>query len=81
MKVKVYSTSWCPYCHALMDWLDSLDVKYIIVDAERLLADDGSEINSVPAISIDGDLIFGFNRPAITKSLKTAGLIAEKGKK
>ena len=81
MTVKVYSTSWCPYCHALMEWLDSLDVKYDIVDAEDLLNDDSSDINSVPAISIGDNLIFGFDRPAITKALKSADLFKKGSKK
>ena len=75
MSVKVYSTSWCPFCHALMDWLDQLDIEYSIVDAENLLQDENSNIKSVPAVSIEEKLIFGFDRPAITDALIDAGLI------
>lgn len=75
MSVKVYSTSWCPFCHALMDWLDQLDIEYSIVDAENLLQDENSNIKSVPAVSIEEQLIFGFDRPAITDALASAGLI------
>jgi len=81
MSVKIYSTSWCPYCHALMDWLDQLGVKYSIIDAETLLEDPNSKIQSVPATDINGALIFGFNRPAITKALKSANLIQAGGRK
>ncbi|MBR5620969.1 glutaredoxin family protein [Candidatus Saccharibacteria bacterium] len=70
MKVKVYSTSWCPYCHALMLWLDSLGIQYTEVDAEKLLGD--KKIQSVPAIEINGNIIYGFDRPAIKKALKEA---------
>ena len=75
MSVKVYSTSWCPFCHALMDWLDQLNIEYSIVDAEDLLQDETSDIKSVPAISIKEEIIFGFDRPAITEALVDAGLI------
>jgi len=64
-----------------MDWLDQLGVKYSIIDAEALLEDPNSKIQSVPATDIDGTLIFGFNRPAITKALKSANLIQAGGRK
>lgn len=70
MKVKVYSTSWCPYCHALMLWLDTLGVKYTEVDAEKLL--DDKKIQSVPATEINGKIIYGFDRPSILKALEEA---------
>ena len=68
MKVKVYSTSWCPYCHAIMAWFDDMGVKYQEIDAEKLL--DSKEIKSVPATEINGNIIYGFDRPAILKALK-----------
>ena len=74
MKVKVYSTTWCPYCHALMGWLDSIGVEYDVIDAEELLHDGNSKINSVPATKIGNQLIIGFDRPAISQALEEAGL-------
>ena len=64
-----------------MDWLDQLDIKYTIVDAEKLLQDDSSDIKSVPAIEIDTELIFGFDRPAISESLTNAGLLKQGNKR
>ena len=58
-----------------MDWLDQLNIEYSIVDAEDLLQDETSDIKSVPAISIKEEIIFGFDRPAITEALVDAGLI------
>ena len=69
MKVKVYSTSWCPYCHAVMDFLDSLGVEYEEVDAEDM------ELAAVPVTEIGKEKIVGFDRPAIKKALKEAGAI------
>lgn len=68
MKIKVYSTSWCPYCHAIMAWFDDMGVKYQEIDAEKLL--DSKKIKSVPATEINGNIIYGFDRPAILKALK-----------
>lgn len=71
MAIKVYSTSWCPYCHALMDWLDSLGVAYEEVDAENL------DFKTVPVTEIGDKKIVGFDRPAILKALKSAGVLAK----
>lgn len=68
-KVEVYSTSWCPYCHVLMNWFDELGVEYEEVDAE------GMNLQAVPVTKIDGEEIVGFDRPALKKALKKAGLL------
>lgn len=70
MVVKVYYTDWCTYCHVLMDWLDSLGVKYEAINAEGL---DG--IQSVPVTEIGNTKIVGLDRPAIKKALKEEGII------
>ena len=66
--IKVYTTPTCAYCHALMDWLDSLGVEYEEVDATL-----GGDIKAVPVTEIDGERIVGFDRPAIKKALKAYG--------
>lgn len=63
--IRVYTTSTCAYCHALMDWLDDMGVKYAEVDATKY-----PEITSVPVTEIDGVKIVGFDRPAIKRALK-----------
>ncbi len=63
--IKVYSTATCPYCHALMDWLDDLGVEYEEIDAS-----DMDDIQVVPVTEINGQRIEGFDRPAIKKALK-----------
>ena len=63
--VKVYTTSTCAYCHALMDWLDSMGIEYEEVDATS-----DPEISAVPVTEINGKRIVGFDRPAIKKALK-----------
>jgi len=63
--IKVYTTSTCAYCHALMDWLDDIGVEYTEVDATK-----HPEITSVPVTEINGERIVGFDRPAIKRALK-----------
>lgn len=67
--VKVYSTSWCPYCHALMAWLEELGVEYEEVDAEDM------ELQAVPVTKIGDTEIIGFDRPAIKAALKAEGIL------
>ena len=69
MVVKVYFTSWCPYCHVLMDWLDSLGIEYEEIDAEDM------DLQAVPVTEIGEEKIVGLDRPAIKKALKSAGLL------
>lgn len=64
--IKVYSTETCPYCHALMDWLDNQGVEYEEVDATSV-----EWITTVPVTEINGQRIEGFDRPAIKKALKS----------
>ncbi len=64
-KIKVYTTPTCVYCHALLDWLDELNIEYEEINAENL-----NDITSVPVTEINGKKIIGFNRPAIKKALK-----------
>ena len=65
--IKVYTTPACAYCHALMDWLDELGVKYQELDATK-----EKDIHTVPVTEIDGRRIVGFDRPAIKKAIKSA---------
>ena len=71
--IKVYSTATCPYCHALMDWLDSMGVEYEEVDATGM-----EDISVVPVTEINGERIVGFDRPAIKKALKELNQLIRK---
>lgn len=82
-KVTVYSTSWCAFCHTEMQWLDKLGVDYVAKDVEadesameELKAKNGGNFSGVPVTDISGDVILGFNRPALQESLKKHGLVA-----
>ena len=69
--VKVYSAEWCPYCHAEMDWLDDLGVKYEEVDIEK----ERIKVDSIPMTEINGEKVIGFDRPKIKKLLKKNDLL------
>lgn len=62
--IKVYTTSVCPWCHALMDWLDQQGIKYEEVDAST-----ASGISAVPVTEINGERIVGFDRPALKEAI------------
>ncbi|MBQ2660887.1 glutaredoxin family protein [Candidatus Saccharibacteria bacterium] len=63
--IKVYTTTTCAYCHALMDWLESMGVEFEEVDATKY-----PDIAAVPVTEINGERIVGFDRPAIKRALK-----------
>lgn len=79
-QVKVYSATWCAFCHAAKQYLDKLGVKYEDLDVEAN-PDNGKDAvgksgqRGIPVLDIDGDIIVGFDRPKIDSALKTHQLI------
>jgi len=74
MKVRVYSTSTCPYCKMAKTFLDEKGIAYddldVAADAEarnEMLKKSGQM--GVPVIDFDGEVVIGFDRE------KLAGLI------
>ena len=83
-QVIIYSTPWCAFCKTEKQWLDSLNVEYVVRDIEQdesfkeeLLEKLGGTFQGVPTTDIAGEMIVGFDRPKLTEALKTAGLIKE----
>ena len=79
-QVTVYSATWCAFCHAAMEYLDKLGVKYTDKDVEKdpaagLEAVNKSEQRGIPVLDIDGDIIIGFDRPRIDAALKAHKLV------
>ena len=73
--IKVYSTSWCAFCHAAKQYFDKLGVKYEDVDvehdvqaAQEMVSKSGQM--GVPVIDIDGNIIVGFDRQRIDQLLQ-----------
>ena len=81
-KVIVYSTTWCAFCNTEKQWLDKLGVKYISKNIEEddaankeLLEKLGGNFQGVPVTDIAGEMVLGFNRPALQSALEKNELV------
>jgi glutaredoxin 3 len=73
-KVLVYSTTTCPYCVRLKQYLtdnkvtfENYDVGADQAKAEEMVQKSGQM--GVPVLDIDGKIIIGFDKPEIQKVL------------
>jgi len=74
MKVKVYSTEQCPYCHMAKDYLEAKGVEFedVNVGEDRAAADEMVEKSGqmgVPVLDIGGEIVVGFDVPRIDAAL------------
>lgn len=83
-QVTVYSTSWCAFCHTEMQWLEKLGVAFVAKDVEadeaameELKAKNGGDFSGVPVTDIAGEVILGFNRPALQAALEKNDLLQQ----
>lgn len=73
-KVIVYSTSFCPYCVTLKEFLKKEGVEFedIDVSQDREAAKemiDRSGQTGVPVVNIDGQIVVGFDKEKIVNLL------------
>jgi|TARA_B100000315_G_C14257998_1_gene442822 glutaredoxin-like YruB-family protein len=73
-KVKVYSTSSCPWCHKAMDFLkeNKIDFEEINVESDEKGRNDMIEKSGqmgVPVIDAKGTIIIGFDEPKLRAAL------------
>lgn len=72
--IKVYSTSTCPYCHMAKDFLKKNNIPFEDLDvgisqkARQEMIDKSGQMG-VPVIDIDGRIIVGFDKEAISGAL------------
>lgn len=73
-KVKVYSTSTCPFCTRAKQFLQDKNVEFENIDvsedqraAQEMMNKSGQM--GVPVIDVDGEIIVGFDKPKIEKAL------------
>ena len=73
-KVRVYSTSTCPYCHRAKQFLKDNNIEFEDVDvaadkekAEEMVQKTGQM--GVPVLDIDGEIIVGFDKEKIEQAL------------
>ena len=75
VKVKVYGTPSCPWCHKANDFFkeNNIESEYVDVSADEVARKEMVEKSGqmgVPVIDIDGKIIVGFDQEAIKKELK-----------
>jgi len=74
MKIRVFSTPFCPYCVALKSYLEDKHIAFDYIDvSDNMLAQkemiEKTNQMGVPVIEIDGEWIIGFDRDKIAKKL------------
>jgi glutaredoxin-like YruB-family protein len=74
MSIKVYSTSTCPYCVTLKNFLkekgfefEDIDVTFDKERQDEMIEKSGQM--GVPVVDINGQIIIGFDREKIIKAL------------
>lgn len=73
-KVIVYTTATCPYCKKTKQFLEENNINFENIDvgrnqdAAREMVDKSGQMG-VPVIDVDGDIIVGFDKPALKKAL------------
>jgi glutaredoxin-like YruB-family protein len=72
--IKVYSTPTCPYCTMAKSFLKDNNIAFEDVDvsqdtaaAQEMMQKTGQM--SVPVIDVDGQIIIGFDKKALSKEL------------
>jgi len=75
MSVKIYTTSWCPYCEMAKNFFKENKIKFEEINvqdnleaAKEMIKKSGQ--TGVPVIDINGKIIVGFNVEQIKKALK-----------
>ena len=70
----IYSTQMCAFCKTEKQWLDSLGIKYTskMIDEDDDAMQEFRDLDvgtAVPVTVISGEVIRGFNRPALMAAL------------
>ena len=73
-KIRVYSTATCPHCIRLKEFLKNNNVVFENIDVSSDPAKTDEMVKKsgqigVPVIEIDGEVIVGFDRDAISQRL------------
>ncbi|HHW14451.1 MAG TPA: NrdH-redoxin [Firmicutes bacterium] len=74
-EVKVYSTITCPWCKAAKEYLRSRNIPFADIDVgiDRAAALEMVQLSGqygVPVITINGEVVIGFDRPKIDRLLE-----------
>lgn len=73
--VIIYSAPWCVYCKMAKAYMDENKVQYTEVDVsadekgkEDMIKKSGQL--AIPVIDVNGEIIIGFDKPALKEALK-----------
>ena len=73
-KVTVYTASWCPWCHKVMDFLKDNGIEFEAKDVEnREYAQESMEKSGqagIPVTVIDNEVVVGFDVTRLKRLLK-----------
>lgn len=77
MKVTIYTTPTCGYCHQAKQFLSRQGIRYVEknVAADRQAAMEMVRVSGqqgVPVITVDGQVVVGFDQPRLMQLLKRA---------
>ena len=73
-KVVVYSTPSCPWCHRAKEYLSQKGIPYVDYDVAqdrdkaREMVEKSNQMG-VPVITVDGEVIVGFNQTLLDRLL------------
>ena len=73
-KVKIYSTSTCPFCVRVKQFLKDNNIVFEDIDVSKdqaqaeLMVEKSGQIG-VPVLDIDGDIVVGFDKEKIKNLL------------
>ena len=75
MKIIVYTTEWCHWCHKVKDFLKENKIEFEDKDIEKVKGADEEAKNKsgqagVPVVDIDGNIVVGFDVPKLKELLK-----------
>ncbi len=75
MKVRVFSTKTCPWCHTVKEWLKEHNIEFEDIDvgedqeAAKEMIDKSGQMG-IPVTEINGQIIVGFDEEKLKKALK-----------
>ena len=76
-EVKMYATSWCPYCAKARAYFARRGIAYVEVDIEKSREGraeyDRLGARGIPVILVGPQRMNGFSEPEMTQMLKAAG--------
>lgn len=73
-KITIYGAEWCAFCHTARNYLTGKGIEYDYIDVDKdpskgMEAVEKSGQRGIPVIDFDGEIIIGFDRPALDSAI------------